>query len=208
MIEVKNKLLPKRKSLRLPGYDYKWTGYYFVTICAQNRKCLFGKIIDGKMQLNIVGKMVDKWWLKLPDRFGNVELDIYQIMPNHLHGIVIIEDKQFVGAGLVPARNKRATTKRATTRVAPTTLGDIIGTFKSLTTNNYIRNVKAKNWARFEKHLWQRNYYEHIIRNEKDLQRIQEYIFHNPVNWDKDEDNPKNWKKNGRGDRAPTKINL
>jgi putative transposase len=185
--------LPQRRSIRLRDWDYSSRGYYFVTICTQNRECLFGKSIDGKMILNDIGKMIQKHWLEIPSRFTNVILDEYQIMPNHLHGII-----QIVGATLVVARtpNMRAgiKPKRAGIKPAPT-LGDIIGTFKSLTTHEYINGVKNNGWKKFNRRLWQRNYYEHIIRNEKELDKTQEYIQINPIIWKRDRNNPDNFNK-------------
>jgi len=140
------------------------------------------------MEINNIGKMVNKFWLKLSKRFGNIKLDQYQIMPNHLHGIIHI-----VGAPLVGARSNRAgikPTSRAGIKPAPTTLGDIIGAFKSLTTREYIRNIKNNHWPSFNnKKLWQRNYYEHIVRNETELEKIREYITLNPTMWDRDRNN-------------------
>lgn len=121
------KNLPQRKSIRLKNYDYSWSGFYFITICSQNRKCLFGKITDGKMVFNNAGKII-QW-------------------------------------------------------------------FKTMTTNYYIRGVKTNKWKPFAKRLWQRNYYERIIRNENDLNKIREYIINNPKIWDNDRENPKNWRK-------------
>lgn len=156
------------------------------------------------MESSDVGKMVDEWWLKIPERFENVELDIHQTMPNHLHGIIIINSNpdRRVGpptsssrGGLYGRPNEdRTPTRERAPRGAPTKLGDIIGAFKSITTNEYIHNVKNNNWPPFKKCLWQRNYYEHIIRNEEDLQRIREYIQTNPDNWQDDEYNSENLK--------------
>lgn len=190
-----------RRSIRLRGYDYSENWYYFVTICLQNREKLFGKIDNGQMILNEIGRNIKKTFL---DYFNNIyfKLDEYILMPDHVHMIIVIKNKfNNVGAGLVPALNNngkaimdmntRATTiraginLRATTRVAPTgnkTLGMIIGELKSLTTNEYIKNVKTKNWPKFEKRLWQRNYFERIIRNEKEYLEYRKYIEDNPRN--------------------------
>jgi len=164
-------MIKNRQSIRLKNYDYSQNGLYFVTICTENRKCLFGNIFNGKMVLNDVGNMIEKLWNKIPDRFNTMQLDVFQIMPNHVHMIFRI----VVGAGFMPAR-----IKRATTGVAPT-IGNIIGTFKSLTTHEYITGVKYNGWEPFNKRLWQRNYYEHIIRTENDLNKIREYIKLNPL---------------------------
>jgi putative transposase len=169
-------------------------GAYFVTIVAQGRESFFGKIVDGEMVLNDAGKMVVAIWESMVKRFPNIELGAFVVMPNHFHTIVIINDV-IVGAGLVPAPVGGADQKGATTRVAPTenvvTLGNIIGAFKSITTHEYITGVDEKDWARFYKRLWQRNYYEHIIRNEREMDAIWRYIESNPARWDEDEENPK-----------------
>ncbi|MBU4252305.1 MAG: transposase [Candidatus Omnitrophica bacterium] len=172
-----------RRSIRLVGYDYSRAGYYFVTVCVNERRNLFGDIDGGEMTLNDVGIMVENNWNKLKQRFQFVDLDEFIVMPNHLHGVIVI-----VGAPLVGAQNGDviADDDGATTRVAPT-LGDIIGAFKSITTNEYIRNVKNENWLPFDEYFWQRNYYEHVIRNDNDLNRIREYIVNNPVQWKEDE---------------------
>ena len=129
-------MISNRQSIRLENYDYSKSGLYFVTICTENRECLFGDIVDGKMVLNNIGNMIEKLWNKIPERFNMVELDAFQIMPNHIHMIIHI-----VGAGFMPARDLiSAHDKRATTRVAPT-IGDIIGAFKSLTTHECIMNI-------------------------------------------------------------------
>jgi len=174
-----------RQSIRLKDYDYSQEGAYYVTIDVQNRECLFGEIVNYEMNMNEAGKMIDEQWNLLSERFPAVELDVYQIMPNHFHGIIVI-----VGATLVVAREmamQNTNDIRAGTRPAPT-LGDIVGAFKSITTNEYIKGVENQNWPRFYKRVWQRNYYEHIIRNEADLHRIHAYIQSNPAQWDKDKE--------------------
>lgn len=240
-----------RNSTRLQNYDYAKNGMYFVTICAQNRECLFGKTTDGEMKLNDAGKMIDIQWNELPNRFGNIELDEYAIMPNHFHGIIEIDNNKktdIVGAPLVGAHVtangaiaeiragtanragiaiRAGTVFRAGTRPAPTgdkkikkhvgaplvvaqntmvakntvdisntiganKIGNIIGAFKSITTHEYIMGVKNNNWLPFIGKLWQRNFYDRIIRDENELNRIREYIFNNPSNWEKDENNAEN----------------
>ncbi|HHD92174.1 MAG TPA: transposase [Candidatus Portnoybacteria bacterium] len=206
---------PQRKSVRLSEYDYSSSGWYFITICTQNHYELFGKIVDSKMILNEYGKIVEKVLLKLPQRYKNVELDEYVIMPNHFHGIIVInndDDTDSVGAGLVPAREMgdycetgdhkdlscdhkgRPYTARDNENNKPT-IGNITGAFKSITTNEYIRGVKIKKWTPFNYRIWQRNYYEHIIRNEKSLNKIRQYIIDNPPKWEIDKYNPKNIEK-------------
>ena len=170
-----NPAIHHRKSIRLKNYDYSQKGAYFVTICVNNMVCLFGEIVEDKMVLNDAGKMVQTMWNDLSKCFPEIQLDVCAIMPNHLHGIISIVGAPPVGAQLED--------KRATTRVAPT-LGNIVGQFKSISTTEYMRNVKQSHWPSFDSRLWQRNYYEHVIRNDDELNKIREYIIQNPDRWD------------------------
>lgn len=182
-----------RRSIRLKGYDYSQSGYYFVTICVQNHDCLFGGCSNGVMHLNAAGEMVVRVLLSLIERFPTIKIESFVVMPNHIHFII-----QFVGTGLVPAQGvpdtqEGATTDGATTRVAPTkvpTLGDVVGAFKSITTHQYTVGVKEEDWQAFNGRLWQRNYYEHIIRNERGLNVIREYVQNNPIVWEQDSLHP------------------
>ena len=289
-----------RRSIRLKGYDYSQAGAYFITICTQDRACLFGKVVNGEMRLNDAGRMVLAEWNRLPERFPHLVLDAFVVMPNHVHGIVVITNPAtddtattaptIVGTGLVPVPNAgtmgavpdagtmgaapdtgamgaapdagtmgaapnagamgaapdagmmgavpnagtmgaapnagalgaapnagtmgaapdagamgaapdagmmcAVPDDGATTRVAPTvgdivapTVGDIVGAFKSRVTVEYIRGVKTSGWPPFRGRLWQRNYYEHIIRNERALERIRDYILTNPLHWHLDREN-------------------
>ena len=178
-----------RKSIRLKGYDYSQAGGYFVTIVTQIRESFFGKICDGEMVLNNAGKMIKFEWEALQERFQNIETNVVQVMPNHLHGILLIHSPTPVGAGLVPAH-----AAGATTRVAPT-IGEMVGAFKSITTHKYIQGVKELAWPGFTRKLWQRNYYEHIIRDNSDYERIAGYILDNPINWNQDSENPQHLEK-------------
>ena len=177
-----------RRSTRLKEYDYSQAGAYFVTVCAKDRECLFGDIVDGEMRLNDAGFMIQKWWHESANKFKNIELDESVIMPNHFHGIIVI-----VGAALCgrPDNNVQPLRKGQPHRVAPT-LGNIVDWFKTMSTNEYIRNIRQYNWPPFNSKLWQRNYYEHVIRNDADLDRIRRYIAENPMKWGDDEDNPVN----------------
>lgn len=177
-----------RRSIRLQGYDYSQTGLYFVTICMQNRACLLGEIQMGQMQLNSAGEMIYRWWSALPNKFPSVVIDAFVVMPNHVHGIIIITDNP-VGADLCvcpdPDNNTQVQGAHAG---AP--LPTIVQWFKTMTTNEYIRGVKNLGWEPFNKRLWQRNYYEHIIRNEEYFQRIREYVHTNPLKWQDDQLHP------------------
>jgi putative transposase len=182
-----------RRSIRLKGYDYSQPGAYFVTICTHNKVCVFGEIVDGQMRLNTLGQMIQAEWLKIGERFPTMQMDEFVVMPNHFHAIINI-----VGATLVVAPNDHPDldTTRAGTSPAPTpttttahtasTVGDIVGAFESITTHAYILWVRAGIWPEFDQRLWQRNYYEHVIRDMPGWQRIQAYIRANPVTWESD----------------------
>ncbi len=202
-----NPQIHHRKSIRLKGYDYSQAGLYFITICVEGRKCLFGKIVDDEMILNDLGNIAYQQWQKLPERFKNMELDVFQIMPNHVHAIMVLND--FVGATFTVAPNDTdvnpahlnvpdgamvdenldtnetgSGASHAPTVTKPKTVGDIVGAYKSLVANECLEIYKTKN-ERMGK-LWQRNYYEHIIRDEKSYQRISDYIMNNPKIWNTD----------------------
>ena len=144
------------------------------------------------MCLNEAGLMVSTVWDALPAQFPVVDLDAFVVMPNHIHGIIVFATQMLVGAPLVGAQDvtpNRTIDNRATTRVAPT-LGDVVGAYKSRVTVEYTRGVKTKGWPAFRRRLWQRNFYEHIIRNEESLNRIRQYILDNPARWTFDRENP------------------
>jgi REP element-mobilizing transposase RayT len=280
------------RSIRLKGYDYAQAGAYFVTICAQDRACLFGAITDREMQMNDAGEMIARWWEEVPHKFPSVELDLFVVMPNHFHGIIVLADSpvgadlrvcpdpprvcpdpprvcpdpprvcpdpprvcpdpprvcpdphgvhtniqdaqaniqdaqaniqdaraniQDARANIQDARaniqDARANIQGAQANIqgahaniqgaraniqgahagAPlrrTAVGEIVQWFKTMATNEYIRGVKQKRWAPFRGRLWQRDYYEHIIRDDADFDRIREYISNNPGNWANDDENP------------------
>jgi len=167
-----------RHSIRLKGYDYSQTGYYFVTICTRNRECVFSDVVDGKMKLSRIGQLVQIAWNDLLERFHNLELDEFAVMPNHVHGIIII-----VEAGL--ALPNQGAASSAPTKDISTRLGDVVRAFKSVSAINVNRFL-----SRLGVPLWQRNYYEHIIRNEESLNRVREYIETNPLHWELDRENP------------------
>ena len=182
-----------RRSIRLKGYDYTQAGLFFVTICVQNRRCVFGEIpivVSGMrgerastrdaptLVLNDAGKMVEREWLLLPERFPNIKLHEFVVMPNHFHGII-----EHVRAPLVGAQTG-ASLNHQTNK--PKHIGEIIGAFKSITTNCYIDGVKTKGWPVFDAKLWQRNFWEHIIKTETAYLNISNYIINNPRNWQAD----------------------
>ena len=175
-----------RRSLRLNGYDYAQAGAYFITLCTQKRACLFGQIADGAMRLNDAGEFAARMWNEMPDRLSGLDVDAFVVMPNHIHSILVLSDNAAtVGAPLVGARDE----DRAATRAAPT-IGDIVGGFKSSFTVEYIRGVRTGRFPQFYRRIWQRNYYEHIIRDEPELTHVRRYIDENPLRWEFDQENP------------------
>ena len=196
---IYNPEIHHRRSIRLKGYDYSQMGAYFVTVCVKDRHCLFGDVEQGEIMLNDAGNMVKTWWLSIPDKYRYVELDECMMMPNHFHGIIKIvgADQRVCPDPSVP-ENFNETRKKGEHKNKGEHMGSplprIIQWFKTMTTNEYIRGIDAQGWERFNGKLWQRNYYEHIIRDEKELNRIREYIVNNPMQWDLDSENPQNMK--------------
>lgn len=189
-----------RRSIRLKGYDYSQKGLYFITICVHNNLFLFGDVKDGQLILNEAGMMVDKWYYELPNKFPDIRCHQMVVMPNHFH--CIIENVGDVGADLcVSPYNDQYTCLDGEDEYAVThlpdsqTLGEHTGSplhrvvqwFKTMTTNEYIRNVKTNSWPPFDGKLWQRNYWEHIIRNEDSFINISQYIANNPAKWHEDQ---------------------
>jgi len=171
-----------RRSIRLKGYDYSSTGAYFVTICVHQRECLFGEVCDGGMLVNPCGSVVESIWGGLSERFSGIILDAHVIMPNHFHGIIIIDG---VGAPLA-APEKYSESCKGAASGAPT-VGSIVRVFKSLSAIAVNRLLD-----RSERPLWQRNYHERIIRNDAELNAARKYIGENPLKWDMDTENPAN----------------
>ncbi len=158
-----------RRSIRLNGYDYAQNGAYFVTICTWQREYLFGNIVDGGMRLSDIGLLVEQCWRTIAA--AQVQLDEFVVMPNHLHGIL-----------LLTGNNRQA---RVSDGTAPGSLGAIIQNFKSVSTRR-VNNQRDNRGCP----LWQRNYYERVIRNDAELGRAREYIVNNPMKWDLDRENP------------------
>jgi putative transposase len=157
-----NHLRPRRRSLRLQGYDYSQAGAYFITACTQNRATLLGEIIDGDARLSEMGTIVQQTWDDLPVHYRGIDLDAFIVMPNHVHGIIILAD-QFERRHAIP---------------------EIVRGFKTFSA----RRVNERAGKRGSV-LWQRGYYEHVIRNEKTLDRIRAYIANNPAQWPDDPEN-------------------
>jgi putative transposase len=191
-----------RRSIRLKGYDYSSEGAYYVTIVTQGRECLFGEIIDEEMYINEYGEIVQKWWNEIPIHFSNLELGAFVIMPNHVHGIIFITtdrrgEAQSVSPRNDPNNNIQDAYDDETNNLGgdasqpplrKPTFGQIVAYFKYQSTKEMNRIETDKANTKF----WQRNYYEHIIRNEKALQSKTDYIQANPLLWGEDDDNPQN----------------
>jgi len=157
--------LPQRKNLRLRAFDYRWPGPYFVTICTQHFECRFGQIRDYEMHANDAGEMILETWQSVASKFPVLTLDAHVLMPNHFHGIVMSGNQDIE---------------------ANPSLGDVVQWFKTMTTNRYIQGVKERGWPPFDRRLWHRNYHDHVIRNDKDMDRIRTYIENNPAVWMQD----------------------
>ena len=201
-----NPKIHHRRSIRLKGYDYSQAGAYFITICCKDMKCLFGKIENGEMIMNEFGQIAFDEWINLSERFANSELDVFQIMPNHMHGILVLTDTATIpenpeiennipdiGGGLDDAEKEndyKINNHQAMPYPAPTTMGDMMGGYKSIVANDCLKIWKSR-WAGADPapimgKIWHRNLYEHIIRNEHSHQNISNYIINNPKNWKDD----------------------
>ena len=176
----------RKNSLRLRGYDYSQPGAYFVTIVTYQREILFGEIVNGEMVLNEIGKIVQTEWERTPQIRREVDLGAYMIMPNHFHAIVIFNEyATVVGA---TGRSPLQRSNQPPHGPAPKSLGALMAGFKSSVTKriNIFRNTPGAP-------IWQRNYYDHIIRNDREMSRIWDYIETNPMRWAEDRENPRNW---------------
>ena len=216
--------LRKRKQIRLPNYDYSENGYYFVTVCTNDRQNIFGRIENNQPILNDAGNMIDFWWSEIFVHFCGVRLDQHIIMPNHIHAIINVVGadrcvrpcsnkcaRPILNNNSPPISNNNIRTSSNTDEYhetighqmsvlylmgngggtmgpAPTVSG-MIQWFKTMSTNDYIRNVKTNDWPPFNKRLWQRSFHDHIIQNDRSLNAIRRYIANNPINWEQDIDN-------------------
>ena len=173
---------PQRRSLRLPGYDYSSSGMYFLTLCTAGKTPLFGRILRGEMVENECGQIVRSYWEELPSRVEHIRADVFVVMPNHVHGVIAIFDNSVIkpSVGAIHELPLQSTMARR-----QMLLPKIVGRFKMNSSKriNKLRNTPGSP-------VWQRNYYEHVIRNENALTRIQEYIQTNPLRWELDRENP------------------
>ena len=225
---------PRRRNMRLRNYDYSQPGAYFVSICVQHRKCLFGTITDGKMRLNKIGQIVVEYWNRIPQHFPSVELGDSVIMPNHMHGIIswgiseTMDPQLLVGArsprpqgdannrrGEVPSSGSTVKYRRGEVPSSGSTVKYRRGEVPSSSTNNRRGEVPSPSLGKIiayfkyqsTKHInqlhntpgtriWQRNYHDHVIRDDPDLQRLRQYIQDNPMKWELDQlhpNNPSRW---------------
>jgi len=170
-----------RRSIRLAGYDYRAAGAYFVTICSHQKKRVFGRVLDGEMQMHVYGRIVAECWDEITDHYPQVIVDEWIVMPNHCHGILIIVDAP-VGARYISPLH-------AASRIgAPAgSLGSVIGKFKAAATRRINAHRAERNLSPAV--VWQRNFYERIIRDEKELIATRRYIIENPLHWEQDTEN-------------------
>ena len=166
-----NRFVHNRRSVRLKGYDYTKPGAYFVTVVTRDRKSWFGDVLDGEMQLNDMGQLVTNAWESIATQYSYVKPDAYILMPNHLHGIIVTTEQD------------TDHTKKSGPPRKP--LGRLIGAFKTMSTNRVNLNQSTPGWT-----LWQRGFYDHVIRNDRERDRVREYIVHNPKTWESDLENP------------------
>ncbi len=172
---------PQRRSIRLPGYDYRQEGVYFVTICARQRECLFGEVVDGEMQLSECGKIVEAQWLQIPVIRLNVTLDSFVVMPNHIHGLLVVTSRD------EPELDSGVPETERSSGPAAGSLGAIIGQYKSAVTKHIYALPNDRGFS-----PWQRNYHEHIVRSDRTLRQLREYVADNPAQWQRDSLHPAN----------------
>ena len=187
-----------RRSIRLKGYDYSQAGLYFITICCDNRICLFGNVVNGEMELNDAGKIADACWMGIPNHFPNVVLHEHIIMPNHIHGIVELVGAKHFSPDMPDMPDMSDTPNASNTpneyfpdsnrakgfsplRSPSKTIGSVVRGFK-IGVTKWFRNTMADDFPP-QLQVWQRNYHEHIIRNEQSYQTISNYIINNPIKW-------------------------
>jgi REP element-mobilizing transposase RayT len=178
------------QSIRLPWWDYSQAGWYFVTVCTKDRQCVLGKIVEGSVVLSPAGLIVEEEWRRTATVRHNVSLDEFVVMPNHVHGIVVLTSE-----------GRKTSQRDVSTRpgLRPDSLGAIVGQFKSICT----KRIPGAGFSQFG---WQPRFYEHIIRDERSLGSIRQYILDNPAKWELDDDNPKNYQKNPRRRSTGTSL--
>jgi len=172
----------QRRAVRLRGYNYSHAGAYFVTICTKNRECLFGRIVDEEMRLTMGGRIADKCWRNIPSHYPHVILDEFVIMPNHVHGVIFTGDED-VGVQNLEPLQMDGPRENKFQQIIPKSIGATVRGFK----------IGVTKWCRQNTDIhtvWQRNYFDRIIRDKDKLNRIREYIIYNPAKWAEDKENP------------------
>jgi putative transposase len=194
-------------SARLPSWDYSSSGYYFITICTLNRACFFGEVIKGEMQLSRLGEIGQRFWAEIPNHTRNATLDEYVVMPNHVHGIIIISQSggaptpvpvETLPVETLPVETLPVETLHATSLPRPprdpndpmAVISPQAGSLAAM-----VRSYKSavSYWASHNGRPdfgWQARYYDHIIRDEVNLSKVRQYIRDNPLNWHLDRENP------------------
>jgi REP-associated tyrosine transposase len=189
----------KRRSIRLHAFDYAAPGEYFVTICSHQRECLFGSAVDGEIQLTETGRVIARCWRAIPTHFPNVQVDAFVIMPNHVHGILRIVDRRLpVGATYMsPLRAEVDPGTSGARRPVAGSLGVVVSTFKAAVTR-----AARRRGHRSSAPIWQRNYYEHVVRDDRSLHQLRDHIAANPARWAEDSLNPARTNRIGHDDMA------
>lgn len=174
-----------RRSIRLKGYDYSQAGAYFVTIRTGQGECVLGNVVHGETKCSPIGKIAERFWHEIPEHFPYIELDEFKVMPNHVHGIILIWGDENQKAAIRRVVQLNDPTRNYFSMISPKkkTLSVIVRTYKGAVTTRCRTNA-------FKNFKWQQNYYEHIIRNERSLNRIRAYIATNPQRWELDRENP------------------
>ena len=178
----------RRRSIRLPRFDYTQQGAYFVTMCTLNRDCLFGEIVNREMRLNDIGRVAQMMWEEIPTHFPQVETDAYVVMPNHVHGVIVIAGPNVGVSHASPLPQRPSGPPRRS-------IGAIVGSYKSAVSRRINQSRGTPGTS-----VWQRNYYEHVIRNDAALNRLRQYIAENPARWAEDPDNPA--RQSHKGEKA------
>ena len=174
-----------RRSIRLKHYDYTQPGGYYITMVIQDRTCILGEITNGEMILSESGKIVQSEWMHTPEIRPNIRLDMYVIMPNHIHGIIVITGRGTKHRAPTPTMKQNTAQYESFGKPVSNSIPTIVRSFKAIATKqiNQLRNTPGLA-------VWQRNYYEHIIRDDNELNHIREYIQNNPLRWEFDSENP------------------
>jgi REP element-mobilizing transposase RayT len=185
-LQNRNNLNKNRRSIRFKDFDYSQTGAYFITICTDNMECLLGNIKSGKVELTNIGEKAQQFWSEIPLHFKNIKLDEYIIMPNHIHGILMIFKNESVGAQYIEPHIDNKLNLHEFQKTVSNSIGSVVRSFKASVTR----------WSNENKitFKWQRNFYERVIRNENELDKIREYIYYNPLKryYDKEKNNVEN----------------